>query len=535
MNRTQTAGDAGLGSDALLAAYQLLIETTVESGTDDVLLQRALAVLVAVPWPSPHRFFLGLPARPRRRLVAPGGDLQRVPPRPRRPAPTSAAASCLCGRALIQPGAAALHRRERASAGRPPCDPRGTGTHLILPLAGARSRAGRAAHAGRIGAPPRQAGAVLPDAGRDPPRGRTAPPPQRAGARPARNAVSPGAEDGGRRPSRRRRGARFQQHPHGDHQLRGSRPAQAAGGEPAAPQFRGDHRRLRPRRAADAATPRVLAPPGAGAARHRRQRRHRRTGQDAAPAARVRTSSFRSAAPARIVAHHGRPGADRTVDHQPDGERAGRHAAGGGDRHCDRQHRTRREPTRSATPRSPRGRTLCLAVSAHGPGMAADYLDALGGPGSAPPEPHTGVTLGPAAVNDIIQQGGGHAQIETSPAAGTTVRICFPAVERRSRRDARPGQHLRPAARRRDDPARGGRRLGAGRHGGGAARSGLPGARGPRGARGARHRRRPRGAHRPPADRRGDARLRRQRTAAPPLRRRGRTCACSTSRASWTT
>ena len=39
---------------------------------------------------------------------------------------------------------------------------------------------------------------------------------------------------------------------------------------------------------------------------------------------------------------------------------------------------------------------------------------------------------GPAAVNDIIQQCGGHAQVETSPDSGTTARIYFPAAERRA-------------------------------------------------------------------------------------------------------
>ena len=178
--------------------------------------------------------------------------------------------------------------RDAAPAVRPP----GHGDPPDPAAVRARTRVGGAARTGRVGLAPREARAVLHGAGRDPPRGRTAPPTQRERARSARNAVSPGAKDGGCRPSRRGRGARFQQHPHGDHQLRGSRPAQVAGAEPAAPQFRGDHRGLRPRRAADAATPRVLAPAGAVAARHRRQRRHRRTGQDAAPDARCGHGAF---------------------------------------------------------------------------------------------------------------------------------------------------------------------------------------------------------------------------------------------------
>ncbi len=74
------------------------------------------------------------------------------------------------------------------------------------------------------------------------------------------------------------------------------------------------------------------------------------------------------------------------------------------------------------------GAYVCLAVSARGPGMTANYLDALGGPDDATREPFTGFALGPAAINNIIQQGGGHAWVETSPTSGTTVRIFFPAL-----------------------------------------------------------------------------------------------------------
>ena len=149
MNLTKTEDDAAFGSDAQLAAYQLLIETTVEDSTDEVLLQRALAVLVAVPWPSPHTFFSAFLPSPdgsslRRAAISTGSA---APPPP---CADMAAASCLCGRALIHPER--LLCIEAAEAARPPCDPAGTGTHLILPLAGARPRVGRAARAGRIGA-----------------------------------------------------------------------------------------------------------------------------------------------------------------------------------------------------------------------------------------------------------------------------------------------------------------------------------------------------------------------------------------------
>jgi CheY-like chemotaxis protein len=74
------------------------------------------------------------------------------------------------------------------------------------------------------------------------------------------------------------------------------------------------------------------------------------------------------------------------------------------------------------------GAYVCLAFGAHGPDMAAHYLDALGKPDDAPQEPFTAFAPGPAAVNDIIRQGGGHAWVESSPLSGTTVRILFPAV-----------------------------------------------------------------------------------------------------------
>ena len=74
------------------------------------------------------------------------------------------------------------------------------------------------------------------------------------------------------------------------------------------------------------------------------------------------------------------------------------------------------------------GAYVCLAISARGPGMTLNFLDGLGGPDSAQQEPFIGGTLGPVAVNNIIHQGGGQAWVETSSDSGTTVRICFPAV-----------------------------------------------------------------------------------------------------------
>ncbi len=137
MDRTPAHGDADIGSDALLAAYQLLIETTVESGADDQLLQRALAVVAAIRWPSSHRFFSAfLPAADASslRLAA----LVTSPGVPSPPCADLTAAACICGRALIAPGRL-LCVAAKSEAALAPCDVSGTGTHLVLPLA-ARGR-----------------------------------------------------------------------------------------------------------------------------------------------------------------------------------------------------------------------------------------------------------------------------------------------------------------------------------------------------------------------------------------------------------
>ena len=122
----------------------------------------------------------------------------------------------------------------------------------------------------------------------------------------------------------------------------------------------------------------------------------------------------------------------------------------------DRRARSSTRPTRSTIPRSPPGPYVCLTISAHGPEWPRSTCDALCGPAGAPQEPQTGIALGPAAVSDIIQQGGGHAPLGTSPDAGTTVRIYFPAVSADAAGAPRPDSASSPAARQRDDPARGG-------------------------------------------------------------------------------
>ena len=47
----------GAGSDALLDAYELVLEAIREGGGADDLLRRALAVVATIPWPARHRLF----------------------------------------------------------------------------------------------------------------------------------------------------------------------------------------------------------------------------------------------------------------------------------------------------------------------------------------------------------------------------------------------------------------------------------------------------------------------------------------------
>jgi signal transduction histidine kinase len=133
VDQARTPDDAGIGSDSLLAAYQLLIESVVESGDDRQLLQRALAVLAAIRWPRPHRSFAAcLPAdgSGSLRLAAFVGAAGIRAPR----CGEIDTQGCLCGLALVS--------RERllcvdtaAEAVRTPCDCAAPGMHLLLPLA----------------------------------------------------------------------------------------------------------------------------------------------------------------------------------------------------------------------------------------------------------------------------------------------------------------------------------------------------------------------------------------------------------------
>ena len=107
-------------------------------------------------------------------------------------------------------------------------------------------------------------------------------------------------------------------------------------------------------------------------------------------------------------AHSRRPGADRAADHQPDGQRAGRHAAG----RCDRP-RTGGIGARPAVLAEPPDRharaVVRLTISARGEPDRGGVSRAVRVPGRAGAGAARSAALGPAAVNDIIRQGGGHA------------------------------------------------------------------------------------------------------------------------------
>jgi len=423
MDRTQTAGVASFGSDALLAAYQLLIETTVESSTDDVLLQRALAVVVAVPWPSPHRFFSAC-------LLTPDGSSLRqaaivsacgVPPPP---CAGPAAATCLCGQGLIHPERLLCVTAAPGSEP-PPCDPTGMGTHLILPLA-ARGRVWGILHALSESAQPpgRLEQSFL-----------------------VQVATLLGAE------LHRRRSER--EHDRLEMQFLQAQKIEAvgrlAGGVahdfnniltaitnyadlgllklPAESPLRRNFEEIIT--ASDRAalltqqllafsrrqvlTPRVIDVNTVIAGLEKTLRRL--LGADIELAIRTDSGLARIMADPALIEQLIINLAVGARDAMPQGGAITIATAN-----------TAFDATYTLShPAVAPGPQMCLAVSARGPGLAADYLDALGEPGRAP-EPHTGMTLGPAAINDIIRQGGGHARIETSPDSWTTVRICFPSV-----------------------------------------------------------------------------------------------------------
>ncbi len=424
MNRNQTAGEPGLGSDALLAAYQLLIETTVETGDDDVMLQRALVVLGSIRWPGQQQSFSALlPAADAAslRLAASVGGPAASPP----PCNDYKAAACLCGRALVRPGRL-LSFDATAETERLPCDPRGRGLHLVLPLP-ARGRVLGILH-------------VLVLSG--------SPPGDQEQSFLVQVASLLGAE------LHRRLGER--EHDRLEMQFLQAQKMEAvgrlAGGVahdfnniltaitnyadlgllklPAESPLRrnfeeiiaaSDRAALLTQQLLAFSRRQVLAPrilDVAALIAELCKTLRRLLGVD------IELSIDTERGLARILAD---PALieqliiNLVVSARDAMPRGGAITLATANTEFDASY-TLDHP--AVAP----GAYLCLAVSANGPGMSADFGGALGGMGGTAPDQRTGVALGPIAVNDIIQQGGGHAQIVSSPDAGTTVRVCFPAV-----------------------------------------------------------------------------------------------------------
>lgn len=424
MNQIPGPRDNRVDSDALLAAYQLLIETTVESEGDDVMLQRALVILASIPWLTPHRFFsVLLPSTDASalRLVASVGGPDAVPP----PCDDVCSTSCLCGRALVRPERL-LWVDAAAEPQRPRCDPRGSGIHLILPLS-ARGRVLGVLHA-------------LIES--------SAPPGKSEQAFLVQVATLLGAE------LRRHRSER--DHDRLEMQFLQAQKIEAvgrlAGGVahdfnniltaitnyadlgllklPAESPLRRNFDEIiaATDRAAlltqqllafsrrQVLTPRVIDVNAVIAELGKALRRL--LGADIALSITTDPALARIVADAALIEQLIINLAMNARDALP---RGGTISLATANAEFDVAY------TLSHPAVAP-GTYGCLALTLNGPGMAADFLDALGGPGGAAQEPGAGVTLGPAAIKDIIQQGGGHAQFVKSPDSGTTVRICFPAA-----------------------------------------------------------------------------------------------------------
>ncbi len=122
------------------------------------------------------------------------------------------------------------------------------------------------------------------------------------------------------------------------------------------------------------------------------------------------------------------------------------------------------------------GEYLSIAVMDTGAGMDAETQARAFDPFFTTKEVGKGTGLGLSQVYGFCRQSGGHAQIESSPGRGTTVRMFLP---RQSAPHAELAERVRSAVRRRGRPRkhspRRGRRRGARLRQRSAARSRLPG------------------------------------------------------------
>jgi signal transduction histidine kinase/CheY-like chemotaxis protein len=423
LNRTGTAGYADVDSDALLAAYQLLIETTLESGTDEVLLQRALAVLAAVPWLSHRRSLSALLP------TAADGSLQMVAATAGVAAPhcpEAAAAACFCGRALLQTDRL-ICVAAAAQPDRPPCDPGGTGLHLVLPLA-ARGRVQAVLH-------------VLVDP--DPAPG------ERERSFLVQAARLLGAELHRRRDER--------EHDRLESQFLQAQKMEAVGR--LAGGVAHDFNNILTAITNHADLGLLKLPAESPLRRHFEEiiasaDRAAQLTQQLLAFSRRQILAPRVIDINTVVAELGKTlrrllGADIELTIATDAKPARIMADPVLIEQvvinlavCARDAMPRGgtlvvaiEPVEFdasytlAHPAVTPGAYICLSLSAGGAGMDTHFLDALGSPRDAPLHSRDEATLGPAAIKDIIQQGGGHALLEPARGEAVTARINFPAVE----------------------------------------------------------------------------------------------------------
>jgi signal transduction histidine kinase/CheY-like chemotaxis protein len=423
MDQARAGGKTEFSSDSLLAAYHLLLEAVVESGEEGELLQRALAVIAAIPWPWRHRYFAActpVPDSAKLRLAAFVAGSGGAAPH----CGDTDTAACLCGLALVRPER--LIRVDTAA------EPAGSpwlcaapGVHLVLPLA-ARKRVLGVLHValepGQTPLEAEQSFLVL-------------------------VATLLGAELDRRRSE--------QDHDRLEMQFLQAQKMEAVG-------------RLAGGVAHDFNNilTAITSYADLGLLKLSAESPLRRNFEEilvAADRAALLTQQLLAfsrrqvLAPRRIdlntvIADLGKTlrrllGADVQLTLAPGTGLApimadpalieqlvinlavsAREAMPRGGTIVVTTANTRIEEAYTMShPAVAPGDYVCLGVEACGPGMNLQYLDLLGGPGRATMEAGTAATLGPAAVNDIIQQGGGHAIVSVSPDAGTGVRVCFPA------------------------------------------------------------------------------------------------------------
>jgi len=429
VNQMRTAEDAEVGSDTLLSAYQLLIETTVESVTDDALLQQALVIVAAIRWQASHRYFSALLTAAdvgRLRLAAfTAGSAAPSPHCADATAPT-----CLCGRALIHPGRL-LCIDATTEAERPPCDPMGTGTHLILPLV-ARGHVLGILH-------------VLVEPGR-------------SASEAERSFLIQVATLLGAALHRRRSES---EHDRLEMQFLQAQKMEAVGRLAGGVAHDFNNILTAITNYADLG---LLKLPAPSPLRHYLEEIIAASDRAALLTQQLLAFSRRQVLAPRVldinvvIAELGKtlrrllgadleltirtdPGLARILadpalieqliinlmvnarDAMPQG---GCVAISTANTHLDASYTLKH-------PAVPPGDYICLAISARDPGSASSASSAcraaaLYGQVVATPEPLTGAPLGPVAIFDIIRQGGGHAQVEHEAECGTTLRIYFPVV-----------------------------------------------------------------------------------------------------------